>query len=819
MESENTAHPYEDNRDADQSRHSLRSTKKDPRASSFQKQKHNKSFHDKSQNLDEKEGCAEDRSKTRIWDPDPDRDQISDGERRRSSGSFYSEDYENESPSERSLSPYSRSRTPSPTPQRGVRAKRISSSPFYKTGGVGRRGVSRPQRPGGQPQSQHHRGGVRSLSKESTPPKDLDLVTKRMLSARLLKINELRNALAELQLRTDELQKENRILRQLQVRQEKALQRYDDTESEIAQLLSRHSNETHALRERLRRAQERERASERRLKDSEEWLQRSQLTITRLKKLVDQQELGPREELSRRLEEERSQVQEAERKIKEMERSMELSNGSYQRQLAAERKKTVNAQEEIRAMQEEMERLGNKLKEKERELDARNIYANRMVKPSPRKDTDNGTKRKVPSRNSTKAVQTDDRTLSVDFPTPPPAITEGNEYSEQAPDDYLSLKELDKVDRRQTETGDREERDWEQQKTRDRERDRERELEKEREREKEEKQRLNQELNALEEKARRLRDGWEKEKEEEERKRMSHQLNHKEEENKRKRGQVQEEVERWNQEALAHQHAADGVRRKKEQLLAKMREIDRQNQPAPDPMFAETDPSESNQGTAARSSSRFSEPRNQNSSIFSFTEPEESASLRAGAGSREGGKRRAGIEGGVGTTGMGRRGVRAQSSNEDFAFGSYAPSFGNPASRGSSGFPPPPPKEDRDSALEAIGVFSLGGIEKEKEKEAERGVGKEGKERKTNLMQQLFGSLVVPAGDNANSSNKMEVLSSPPTTNGIRSRREGPLNFNSESSATITPPAPVLSTLHVAESRPAIRAIASFDDDIEELTL
>lgn len=76
---------------------------------------------------------------------------------------------------------------------------------------MGRRGV----RPGGQPLTQQHRRGVRSQSQESTPPKDLDLVTKRMLSARLLKINELRNALAELQQRTDELQKENRILRQV----------------------------------------------------------------------------------------------------------------------------------------------------------------------------------------------------------------------------------------------------------------------------------------------------------------------------------------------------------------------------------------------------------------------------------------------------------------------------------------------------------------------------------------------------------------------------------------------------------------------------
>ena len=48
--------------------------------------------------------------------------------------------------------------------------------------------------------------------------------------------------------------------------------------------------------------------------------------------------------------------------LKELERSMELSNSSYQRQLAAERKKTISAQEEIRTLQEELERLTNKLK-------------------------------------------------------------------------------------------------------------------------------------------------------------------------------------------------------------------------------------------------------------------------------------------------------------------------------------------------------------------------------------------------------------------------------------------------------------------------
>ncbi|KAM9704251.1 lebercilin isoform 1-T1 [Menidia menidia] len=795
MENEKNPDLREDNLDS--SRHSLRSTKKDSRASSVQKHKKNK--------IQGKEGRVESRSKTQTRCSDSDRDRISDGEGRRSDGSFYSEDYEQATPSERSLSSFSRSRTPSLTPQRGVRTKRASRSFLHKTGGAGRWGASHSQRLGNLSLTQQHRRGVRSQSKESTPPKDLDLVTKRMLSARLLKINELRNALSELQYRNREIQRENQILRQLQVRQEKALQRYDDTESEISQLLSRHSNETHVLRERLRRSQEQERAAERRFKDSEEQLQKSRLTITRLKKLVTQRELGTRDELNRSLEEEKTRAQDAERKIKELERSVELTSSSYQRQLVAEKRKTISAQEEIRALQEELDRLTSRLKEKERELDVRNIYANRIVKPSVRKETENGTntKRKATSRNSTKAVQTEDRAVSLDFPTPPPAISDADGDSEQAHEEYLSLKELDKVDRPGEPENDSEKQKWEKEKAGEKELVKERELEMV--------QKHSKEPDVLERKANRFRDGSEMEKdEEEERKRTSSLFSQKEEETYWKHSHVQEEVPRWNQEPQSHQQAAEEARRKKEQLLAKMREIDRQNQGAQDSMFIDPSPSEPNKSTSNHFSPHPPEQR-KNSSIFSLTESAETSTLPAGSG--ENGRRRSGTESGAITAGMGRRNLRSQTSSEDLAFGGYLPSFGHSVFRASSGFPPPPPKEDRDSPLEAIGIFNFRGVAADKDKEEKQ---TDKKDKKSNLLQQLFGPQAILAGDNMSVSNKTEVLGRPPTPNGVRSRREGLLSFSSGSS---TPPASAVNTLQVADSRPAVRAITSFDDDIEELAL
>ena len=49
-------------------------------------------------------------------------------------------------------------------------------------------------------------------------------------------------------------------------------------------------------------------------------------------------------------------------RLQELERNLELSSGSFQRQLAAERKKNHEVQEEVRTLRDELERAGQKLK-------------------------------------------------------------------------------------------------------------------------------------------------------------------------------------------------------------------------------------------------------------------------------------------------------------------------------------------------------------------------------------------------------------------------------------------------------------------------
>ncbi|XP_058618690.1 lebercilin isoform X2 [Onychostoma macrolepis] len=723
------------------------------------------------------ESSVGDHARTRTREPagDPDRDRCSDGER--SSPSFYSDDYENVSRSDRSLSP-----SASPSPQRRGRSRRVSSSPLHRAGV--RKGVLRRLPPHSH-HPQQRSGGIRSqtLSKDA-PSKEVDPVTKRMLSARLLKINELKNALSELRLHADELQRENRLLRQMQLRQEKALHRYNDTESEISQLLSRHNNETHVLRERLRRSQENQRTAERSLRETDAQLQRCRSQLQKLQQLADDQNLGEREELSRKLTFTQGNLQESERRVKELEKNMDLSSGSFQRQLANERKRTHDAQQEVKALQEEVERFCTKLKEKEKELDARNIYANRMLKASSRKEAENGSKRKVSNTTSTKAVQTEDRTSSLDFPSPPPALTNELPPDDQT-DDYLSLKQ----DQQGREQRPREAKEWKiQEFWREREKDREIESEMERTREKEreeeamhdreremellkdkERQRLDQQHNANEKNSKgnrgldRKEEDW----------RIGLSISQKEEESRKQRELEEEQLKARNLEIQAvNQDSAEEERQRKEQLLAKMREIDMHTQGQDSDFFSDDTGS-------VRSPPRLSEQRNHNG-IFKFTEPEENTNTLA-SGRRAGGLR-----------------THGPSEDLDLAFGSYAPSFGKSAPRAGLGARNAnQPPQELDEGLD------LGGLVKE---------------RKSNLMQQLFGASATPPPSDPSS--RMEILSPPLTSQypsgpvgGRRRDTDTPNGLNISSLPNNR------STLHVSESRLAVRAITSFDDDIEEVTL
>ncbi|XP_015362090.1 lebercilin [Marmota marmota marmota] len=240
---------------------------------------------------------------------------------------------------------------------------------------------SRKPSPKGLPNKKGVQVGIRSQSLNREPlRKNSDIVTKRVLSARLLKINELQNEVSELQVKLAELLKENKALKRLQYRQEKALNKFEDAELEISQLVVRHNNEITALKERLRKSQEKERATEKRVKDAECELFRTKFSLEKLRKISEARHLPERDDLAKKLVSAELKLDDTERRIKELSKNLELSTNSFQRQLLAERKRAYEAQDENKVLQKELQRLYHKLKEKERELDIKNIYSNRLPK-------------------------------------------------------------------------------------------------------------------------------------------------------------------------------------------------------------------------------------------------------------------------------------------------------------------------------------------------------------------------------------------------------------------------------------------------------
>lgn len=575
----------------------------------------------------------------------------------KSSDSYYSDEYENTTygsdrsptPSSKTLSPRAKKasykvRSVTPVHNRGMKKLNAKLSSSKKAPRWGFRS--------------------QSLNKES-PPKDIDVVTKRVLSARLLKINELRNELTEIQMKLEECQKENKALKRLQFRQEKALNKFEDTENEVSQLISRHNNEMRTLKERLRKFQERERNTEKRLKDSEEELYRANVALKKLKQLSENKHLAEREELTKKVDLLESRLDDRERRVRELEKNIELTQSSFQRQLIVEKKKVHDVLEDNKVLQEELQRLTQKLRDKERELDAKNIYALRLSKPSPKKDTEITPRKKGTSHGVNVGVQTNDYASWQDFPPPPPDEDEMKSEQEALGENDLAKQLIDEAERLKREKLEAERLKREREQA-------------ERKQAQEEKLNRTREQKLLEEKARKLREEWEKE--ESERKRNEKLLNE----------EKSIKVEGVNR---------DEEKLKKELLLAKMFEIDRENQ---DPFYSDNSKPAPTPLVDASVQIGTNDTKHK---TYRFSEPTEK--LFNGLPVHRGHESKKDVQSNKNTA----------DTNGDFTFGSYTPSFG----RGRSTV-----QNQKKEVLEEP-IITTSKLDMQRDK-------------KSNLMEQLFGN-------------------------------------------------------------------------------
>ncbi|KAK7812261.1 hypothetical protein U0070_024415 [Myodes glareolus] len=207
-----------------------------------------------------------------------------------------------------------------------------------------------------------------------------DAMTHRILSARLHKIKELKNELADTRRKLEVTATENQFLKQLQLRHAKAIGRYVSSQDSLPQVTVRHQNEVRSLRQLLRKSQEKERAVARKLRETDSELLRTRDALQALQKLSEDKSLAEREELTHRLTVLTAKMEANDKKIQNLEKQLRLNNRSFGRQLAKENRKTLTAQTATKTLQGEVRQLQQKLKEKDRELEIKNIYTNRILK-------------------------------------------------------------------------------------------------------------------------------------------------------------------------------------------------------------------------------------------------------------------------------------------------------------------------------------------------------------------------------------------------------------------------------------------------------
>ncbi|KAM9442942.1 lebercilin-like protein [Salvelinus alpinus] len=273
----------------------------------------------------------------------------------------------------------------------------LSLSPNKKPGLSTKTAKARTQNKGGQWCKKKKNTLSRNHKASRFPPiKPLQGSNQRISSAHRHHIKELNSQFWELQQQLSGVATENKLLKQVQGRHTVALQRFQDSQSGLPQVLAKHGNEVRALQELQRKARNRRNCLSRRLRGTEEELLRTKDALHRLQLLSKDRSLEEREELSHRLALITVDLHRKNKRIQDLERNLELSQISFNHHLATETRKTNEAIELSDYLQAQINLLTKKIKERERELENHNIYSHRFPKGWNRKGA-----------RETKSVQTD----------------------------------------------------------------------------------------------------------------------------------------------------------------------------------------------------------------------------------------------------------------------------------------------------------------------------------------------------------------------------------------------------------------------------
>lgn len=111
----------------------------------------------------------------------------------------------------------------------------------------------------------------------------------------------MHNLNQELQQQMKDLRDENKLLKKTQLRTDKALQRFEDQESDLPNLIQRQNNEVRSLKDQIRKWREKYEKTDRYLRDAEDDLEKAKIKLKKMKSLAEEKDLLERSELNKKL--------------------------------------------------------------------------------------------------------------------------------------------------------------------------------------------------------------------------------------------------------------------------------------------------------------------------------------------------------------------------------------------------------------------------------------------------------------------------------------------------------------------------------------
>ncbi|XP_045493255.1 uncharacterized protein LOC123692544 [Colias croceus] len=161
-------------------------------------------------------------------------------------------------------------------------------------------------------------------------------VAQRVLSAKTHRVKQLQNQLADAHYHLQELSNENKILRALQKKQEIALQRYENSNAELPQVLNAHSEELRVQHARYKQLKAQFRDASARLKERDLQLQQLRDEHQHLLDLSKDKNLLEREKLQNQVADLTAKVQQQNETISMLQRRIALEAKNFKHQLQNE---------------------------------------------------------------------------------------------------------------------------------------------------------------------------------------------------------------------------------------------------------------------------------------------------------------------------------------------------------------------------------------------------------------------------------------------------------------------------------------------------